>query len=1083
MKKLVFILKHSAILWLLVFSQKMYCQLTDFNFSVSTTNETCSGNGSISMMVSETTPGATIQYTLYLSSDTGSPIAQTSANLFNNLSSGSYVIVATQTLGASQNTQSRNATIIDETTSLDFEIAQSGECDFANLTVNILSGNAISYEILSGPVIAPPQASNVFNDLPEGTYTIRVYDNCDNALSKTFTILLNNNELVLGNVTLPVIFDSCDTTPITNVISAENDGALAYPISITYTIFPPDSSAQINISNTYNSGSEFELDATQIIGLYDDEIFEIEIEAVDACGNTTSLTDEIDPNPSVTIRATEGYCGKNLNVEVVHFLPPYSMEFTEAPDGFDPAAFNENFPDAFTTSINLFAQEELAVPYGTYTVVVTDACGRTGTTTFEVEEEEIEPEVTASNTGCSPDFGNLTVTIPDREIVSAIFTQVPIAYNQTPPINISNFISSSGILIVENIPEGNYILDLIDQCGTPYTVEFSIPEFTELPPNIYTTPNCVTQTGTLRIAGPYGALESVMIIDAPDTFTETLPYDYSNNISGIGIFYVGNLPEGSYTIEFTDTCGNEYTINQEINAYQSNPSAYNLQRNCGSFNLQISDSDISVWDKTYWFQKYNPDTNTWGHPFTGVSYTEGEMPNSTNAIEIENEETIYNIFLVGTFRLIKAFQPFNNPIPGQHCFDVFAEFEISSDLIINGVYNLNCDGGSGPSDVLVDVIGVEPYNFSIVSPIVLDNGTSNIFTNLSPGTYEIRVEDACGSIENIFINLEDLLPIVNIFEPSNLVMCNENGSNQATFDLSQQNAYLLGTQNPNNYTITYHLNQNDADTGNNVLPEDYENLSNPQTLYARVIHNELNVCYATASFLLTVGAPPQLSPDETIVVCDGSTVTLMADVGHDAYLWSTGETTTSISVSNSGIYTVTVSENYGDFSCDAIKTFTVNMSNIATIENVIIEDWSANNNSITIEVSGLGDYEYSLNGVNYQSESFFTNLQAGEYTIYVRDINGCGIITEQVYLLDYMKFFTPNDDGYNDYWQISGSLFEPNLQVIIFDRYGKLLTAFKGNDIGWNGTYNGQMMPTNDYWFVVKRANGNTYKGHFTLKR
>src|SRR5690606_834883 len=253
-----------------------------------------------------------------------------------------------------------------------------------------------------------------------------------------------------------------------------------------------------------------------------------------------------------------------------------------------------------------------------------------------------------------------------------------------------------------------------------------------------------------------------------------------------------------------------------------------------------------------------------------------------------------------------------------------------------------------------------------VSPIMLDNGTSNIFTNLSPGTYEIRVEDACGSIENIFINLEDLLPVVNIFEPVDLVLCSENGNDQATFDLSQQNANLIGTQNPDTYTITYHLNQNDADSGDNALSENYENISNPQTLYARVIHNTLTVCYATVSFELIVGTPPQLSPDETIVVCDGSAVTLTADAGHDSYLWSTGETTSSISVNNLGTYTVTVSENYGDFSCDAIQAFTVNMSDIATIENVTIEDWSANNNSITIEASGLGDYEYSLNGITYQ---------------------------------------------------------------------------------------------------------------------
>src|SRR5690606_34631130 len=245
MNKLVFILKRFALLWLLVFNQLMFGQLDDFNFSVSTTNEICSGNGSISMTVSGTTAGATITYTLYLSSDTGSPIAQTSANVFNNLSSGSYVVVATQTLDNEQNTQSENATITDETTSLDFEITQTGACDSANLIVNVLSGNAISYEIISGPVTTAPQTSNIFNGLPEGTYVIRVYDNCDNALSKTFTIFLSNNELILEPVTIPVIFDDCETTTITNTIAAENDGLLAYPISISYTIFPPDGSAQI----------------------------------------------------------------------------------------------------------------------------------------------------------------------------------------------------------------------------------------------------------------------------------------------------------------------------------------------------------------------------------------------------------------------------------------------------------------------------------------------------------------------------------------------------------------------------------------------------------------------------------------------------------------------------------------------------------------------------------------------------------------------------------------------------------------------------------------------------------------------
>jgi len=1077
-------LKRFILFGLLIMSQYMFCQLNDFNFSVTTTDETCAGNGSIAMVVSGTAPDATISYTLFLYPDTATPIAQTSASMFNNLNSGNYLVIATQTLGNVTNTQSADATITDLTTSLNFEIAQvfMGDCNTASLVANVLSGNAISYEILSGPVTAPPQSSNTFNGLPEGTYVIRVYDTCNNALSKTFTLLLDPNTFTLGSATLPTVFDNCDELTITNTLTAQTDGMLIYPFTLTYTIFPPDGSVPITFSQIYNSGSEVELAATETIDSYGDEIFDIEIVAEDPCGNIVSITNTIDPNPTIIMTPVAGFCGKNLNIQVAHFVPPYTMEFTQAPPDFDPTDFNEGFPGPYAAPITTFGQEELAVPYGTYSVMITDACGRTGTKTYEVEEEPIEPVVTPSNTGCDPEFGDVTISIPDREIVSAIFLEVPTTYGETPPIDISTAITTNGLLLIEDVPVGSYLVEVTDNCGNIYLVEFGIPEASGASLDVNTTPNCATTTGTLRIASTSGNLASVVITAAPITFPESLPYDYSSEILSAGIFYVNDLPEGTYTIEVTDICSNEFEITQTVSAYVSNPAIYNLQRNCGSFNLGIVDTDETVWDQTYWFQKYFPESDAWGHPYTGVLFSEETMPNSSNAIEIANEETIFNIFLIGTFRLLKAFQPYNNPTPGQRCYDVFAEFEVSSDLVINGVYNLDCEGAAEASDIFVDVTGVEPYHFSIVSPIALDNGNSPIFNSLETGTYEIRVEDVCGSIETIIVNLEDLLPVVNIFQPTDLVMCSEDGNNQAVFDFSQQNGALLGNQNPDNFTITYHFNQNDADTGDNPLPASYENTVSPQTIYARVIHNTLNICYATVTFQLIVGAAPQLGADETIIICDGSAANLSTNTGYDAYLWSTGETAPSITITNSGTYTVTVSENYGDFFCDAVQTFTVDQSGEATIESISVMDWSTNN-SIAVVTSGLGDYEYSLDGINYQPENDFTNLQPGEYTVYVRDINGCGVVTEDVYLLNYMKFFTPNGDDYHEVWQVLGAQFEPELEVVIFDRYGKLLAAFNGHDRGWDGRYNGQNMPSNDYWFVVRRANGRAYQGHFALKR
>lgn len=84
--------------------------------------------------------------------------------------------------------------------------------------------------------------------------------------------------------------------------------------------------------------------------------------------------------------------------------------------------------------------------------------------------------------------------------------------------------------------------------------------------------------------------------------------------------------------------------------------------------------------------------------------------------------------------------------------------------------------------------------------------------------------------------------------------------------------------------------------------------------------------------------------------------------------------------------------------------------------------------------------------------------------------------------LPYPKFFTPNNDGYNDTWTIDFTYLAPNTGIRIFDRYGKLLKELHNND-AWNGTYIGRNEPASDYWFTVTRLNGTEFRGHFSLKR
>ncbi len=120
--------------------------------------------------------------------------------------------------------------------------------------------------------------------------------------------------------------------------------------------------------------------------------------------------------------------------------------------------------------------------------------------------------------------------------------------------------------------------------------------------------------------------------------------------------------------------------------------------------------------------------------------------------------------------------------------------------------------------------------------------------------------------------------------------------------------------------------------------------------------------------------------------------------------------------------------------------------------------------------------------MNYQKENIFNNLPGGDYTVYVKEVDGCGFLEEKISLLNYPKFFTPNGDGYNDIWQLSGSTIK-NYSITIFNRYGKLLKELTQSNSSWDGTYGNLPQPSDDYWFQIKFNDGQIQKGHFSLKR
>ncbi|MCB4798888.1 T9SS type B sorting domain-containing protein [Neotamlana laminarinivorans] len=358
-------------------------------------------------------------------------------------------------------------------------------------------------------------------------------------------------------------------------------------------------------------------------------------------------------------------------------------------------------------------------------------------------------------------------------------------------------------------------------------------------------------------------------------------------------------------------------------------------------------------------------------------------------------------------------------------------------------------------------------------------------TTLLDGTtyYATQINNGCESDDVLAVQISIYYPTLT-FNNIDVYVCDNLNDLVEVIDLT---FYESEIANCNDCLFSYFTTTTDAENYSNVIdtPTSYTWYTTVNELYVRI--DSSDNCYQIARINLIQQETPEIEIGDYIGICEGdSYVTIDAGNDFDSYLWSTGETTKSINISedNIGAYWVTVTQNHNSFSCSTTKNFEVLFSNTATISNIDITDWTDTNNRLTIHLTetSLGNYEYSLDGINYQDSNTFTNVTAGEYIVYVSDKNGCGTTEDVVYLLNPPKFFTPNNDGFNDTWHIKYAEHYPEMRITIFNRYGKMLAVLNSTS-EWDGTFNGSALPTSDYWFIVTKNNQTVYKGHFTLKR
>lgn len=389
-------------------------------------------------------------------------------------------------------------------------------------------------------------------------------------------------------------------------------------------------------------------------------------------------------------------------------------------------------------------------------------------------------------------------------------------------------------------------------------------------------------------------------------------------------------------------------------------------------------------------------------------------------------------------------------------------------------YENSIDADSGIS--MLDPLGyINSANPEIVIAKIIDNTTG------------------CYSLANL--SLEVSTTQINNYQAPEVCdeLDSEDGIN--TFDL---NTITTAIQQDNTITfpVSYYANYNDALLEQNALSTPFNNtIPYNQTIYSRVENN--NACYGIGEVSFTINPRPQLEANETVLYCLNTfpnTITLDAGILNDSpnnytYSWTSGQTTNSININEVGTYTVTATNAFG---CTKTRSITVEPSNIATIETINIQDALQSNNTITVIVSGEGEYEFALFDATgalytaYQTSNEFTNVDPGIYTVSIRDVkNNCGIVEDMVSVIGFPNVFTPNGDGTNDTWNVQGvtAMFQPSTRIQIYNRFGKLLKELSPLNGGWDGTYNGEVMPNDDYWFSVKLQDGRIFKSHFTLKR
>ncbi|MCF6133227.1 T9SS type B sorting domain-containing protein [Flavobacterium wongokense] len=433
---------------------------------------------------------------------------------------------------------------------------------------------------------------------------------------------------------------------------------------------------------------------------------------------------------------------------------------------------------------------------------------------------------------------------------------------------------------------------------------------------------------------------------------------------------------------------------------------------------------------------------------------------------------------------------------GQATFDLTvstAAFYAASNVTVT-YYTSAANAQSGTGSIANPTAYLNISNPQIIYIRVVDNVTGCVNFN---GQFTITVN-----------------PKPTATAPAVFETCDTDGTNDGFFalDLSSYINGIIGAQT--GVTVTFYNTAADANNETSPITDLVNYQTYTHTIYIRV-ENDATGCFVIVPFANTVeelAEPHVTAPTDVICVEYGtnillSGVTLDSGITNPNYTFEWFEATNpTVALGNGSTYPITTvapgsyfvvatSTNPPLLGCvsDRSNTYTVTQSGppqFSTPPYTITNAFDANQ-IITVNVVGHGIYEYSMDDGPFQSSNIFEHVPLGIHQITIRDARGitsCGsLFIDEVQTIDYPHYFTPNGDGINDTWNVRG-LDQLNARLYIFDRYGKLLKQLStsSDSPGWDGTLNGYLLPSTDYWFKIEfleQSQMKEFKAHFSLKR